>query len=227
VPQLPDEPIVVPSILAADASRLREEVLEVVDAGARAIHVDVMDGRFVAPYGFRPETVSMLRDALADRDVLLDVHLMVERPELLVRVFASAGADLITVHVEALSDIRVALDAIHDEGCLAGVAICPSTPPWLLTELVYDLDFALCMTVNPGYGGQRFIASSPARVSALASLLNPGTCIEVDGGIDRLTGPSCAAAGAQLIVTGSAICGAPRPGEAYLELAHAVTRELV
>jgi len=225
--RLPDEAIVVPSILAADATRLREQVLEVVDAGARAIHVDVMDGRFVAPHGFRPETVAMLRDALEDRDVLLDVHLMVEWPERHVASFASAGADLITIHVEARSELRATLDAIHDAGCLAGAAIAPSTPAWTLDAIADELDLALCMTVEPGYGGQEFIDASYARVSALAELVGSGTHIEVDGGIDRFTAPVSALSGAHLLVAGSAIFGASEPGEAFVELTHLVTRELV
>jgi ribulose-phosphate 3-epimerase len=227
VSRLPEDALVVPSILAADATRLREQVLDVVDAGARAIHVDVMDGRFVAPNGFRPETVEMLRDALDGRDVLLDVHLMVEWPERWVASFAGAGADLITIHVEARSDLSATIDAIHEAGCLAGAAIAPSTPTWVLDAIAEDLDLALCMTVEPGYGGQEFIDASYARISSLTSLLGSGTRIEVDGGIDRFTAPVCALSGAHLLVAGSAVFHADEPGEAFVELTHLVTRELV
>jgi ribulose-phosphate 3-epimerase len=224
---LPDEPIVVPSILAANPKRLRKQVREVVDAGARAIHIDVMDGCFVPAHAFSPLTVAMLADDLADLDVLLDVHLMVERPERYVRAYASAGADLISVHLEVRAELRFALDAIHDSGCLVGVAIRPSTPAWLIREVADELDVALCMTVEPGAGGQEFIASSPRRVAALASLLDGHGHIEVDGGVNLSTAATCARSGAQLLVAGSAIFAAPEPGEAFRELDHAVTRELV
>ena len=222
-----DEPIVVPSILAANPGRLREQVLEVVDAGARAIHIDVMDGRFVPAHAFSPRTVALLADELADRDVLLDVHLMVERPERHVRAYASAGADLISVHLEVRAELRFALDAVRDSGCLVGVAIRPTTPAWLIREVADELDVALCMTVEPGFGGQEFIASSPRRVAALASLLDGRSPIEVDGGVNLSTASICSRSGAQLLVAGSAIFAASDPGEAFLELTHSVARELV
>jgi ribulose-phosphate 3-epimerase len=217
----PTEPTVVPSLLAADPSRLREQALEVVEAGARALHVDVMDGRFVAPHGFRPETVAMLRDALGD-EVLLDVHLMVEQPERYLPAFADAGADLITVHVETCTD----LEPVRAAGVHVGIAICPSTPLQALDGLGDAVDLVLCMTVAPGYGGQRFIEVSPARVGMLAALHGPELRIEVDGGINAETGRACADAGAHLLVAGSAIFEAASPGDAYRELAHAFAKEL-
>jgi ribulose-phosphate 3-epimerase len=221
---LPERPLVAPSILAADAGRLRDEVREVVGAGARVIHVDVMDGNFEPPITFGAQTVAALRECVDGDDVLLDVHLMVERPERHVTAFAHAGADLITVHAEATPHLYRVLDAINDAGCLAGAAICPATPPSALADVVDLLDLALCMTVSPGWGGQPFIPGSPGRIAALASVLDGRARIEVDGGIDRVTAPACVEAGASLLVVGSAIFGTPNPGAAYSELASAVAR---
>jgi ribulose-phosphate 3-epimerase len=215
---LPDRTMVAPSILAADATRLGDEVKEVVQAGARMLHVDVMDGHFVPPITFGAQTVSGLRDALDGYDVLLDVHLMVERPERQVASFAHAGADVITVHAEATPHLYHVLDLIADAGCLVGAAISPGTPPGALAEVADLLDLALCMTVSPGWGGQPFIRRSPTRIAALSALLAGRACIEVDGGVDRVTAPVCVEAGAQLLVVGSAIFGTPDPGSAYLDL---------
>jgi ribulose-phosphate 3-epimerase len=222
--RLPDEPIVVPSILAADPALLYEQVVDVVDAGARAIHVDVMDGRFVATRGFRPETVAALRHVLGAREVLLDVHLMVERPERMVPAFAMAGADSITVHVEASTELLGTIDLIHEYGCFAGVALSPSTPVAELDAVAEELDLALCMTVEPGYGGQRFIETSPARVSAIAQLV---ARVEVDGGIDAVTGRACLDAGASLLVAGSTIFRRDDPAAAFAELNGALAKERV
>lgn len=222
---LPERPHVVPSILAADAGALREQVLEVVDAGARMIHIDVMDAQFVPTFGFTPSTVAALREAVDGRGVLLDVHLMVESPDRHVATFARAGADIVTVHIESRSDIRYALDAIHDAGCYTGVALRPSTPPVVLRGIADDLDVALCMTINPGWGGRQFLSASPARISALRGHLHADTRIEVDGGINRVTAQRCVDAGASLLVAGSAIFGTDDPGAAYFELA-AVTSKL-
>ena len=221
---LPRGPVVAPSILAADAARLAEQVREVVTAGARVIHVDVMDGHFVPPITFGAQTVSALREQVDGLDVVLDVHLMVERPERHVASFATAGADVITVHVEATPHLHYALDAIHAAGCLAGAAICPGTSPEALSEVVGQLDLALCMTVDPGWGGQPFIATSPERIRRLVALVRLATGIEVDGGIDAGTAPACVAAGARLLVAGSAVFGAADPGAAYQRLALAVTQ---
>src|SRR5262249_51787997 len=163
--------------LAADAGRLRDEVLEVASAGARLIHVDVMDGHFVSGLGFGPRTVAALRETLDGTGVLLDVHLMVDRPELQIAQFAAAGADLITLHAEATPWLRQAVTWVHEAGCLAGAAICPPTPPAALVDVADLVDVALCMTVPPGAGGQRFLASSPDRVAILAALV--GTRVRI------------------------------------------------
>jgi ribulose-phosphate 3-epimerase len=206
---------VAPSILAADFGRLREQVVEVVDAGARVIHVDIMDGHFVPPLSMGPGAVEALRDL----DVILDVHLMIEAPERHVATFAKAGAHNITIHAEATPHVHGTLQHIREHGCRAGLAFCPSTPPAMLAEV--DVDIALCMTVNPGWGGQSFIPNSPAKIERMRALLGDGPDLEVDGGIDGDTAGPCADAGATLFVAGSAIFGAPDPGAAFREIAAA------
>lgn len=214
---------VAPSILSADFSRLGAQVAEVMDAGARVIHVDVMDGHFVPPITMGPLVVDALATQVHDAGGLLDVHLMIERPERHVAAFAKAGADGITIHVEATPHLNYALAHIRDEGARAGLAINPATPVEALTEVAAELDLALCMTVNPGWGGQPFIPASPAKVARLRALAGQGPALEVDGGIDVHTGGPCAAAGATLFVAGSAVFGQADPGAAYRAIAAAVT----
>jgi ribulose-phosphate 3-epimerase len=208
---------IAPSILAADFGRLREQVREVVDAGAEVIHIDIMDGHFVPTLSMGPQAVSALRDF----DVLLDVHLMVERPERHVAAFASAGANTIIVHAEATPHVHYAVQAIREAGVEAGVAITPSTPVEALAEVRGDLWSALCMTVNPGWGGQAFISSSLDKIGRLRQLVGPQVEVEVDGGIDRDTAGPCAQAGASLFVAGTSVFGAPDPAAAYAEIASA------
>jgi ribulose-phosphate 3-epimerase len=207
---------VAPSILAADFGRLREHVAEVVDAGATIIHVDVMDGHFVEPITMGPLAVEALREF----DITLDVHLMIENPERHVTEFAQAGAHNITFHAEATAHVHYTLQAIRDAGCHAGLAVCPATPPAVFGEV--EADTALCMTVNPGWGGQTFIASSLGKIARIRALVGDAVHLEVDGGIDEQTAGPCAQAGATLFVAGSAVFGAPDPGEAYRRLAAAV-----
>jgi ribulose-phosphate 3-epimerase len=206
---------VAPSILSADFGRLREQVQEVVDAGAQVIHVDIMDGHFVPPLSMGPGAV----EALRDMGVTLEVHLMIEQPERQIEAFAKAGAHHITIHAEATPHVHGTLARIRELGCRAGLAFCPSTPPAMLEEV--EVDIALCMTVNPGWGGQAFIPSSPGKIERMRALLGAGPDLEVDGGIDRDTAGPCAQAGATLFVAGSAVFGAPDPGEAFREISRA------
>jgi ribulose-phosphate 3-epimerase len=206
---------VAPSILSADLGRLRSQVEEVVAAGASVIHVDVMDGHFVPPITFGPVAVEALRDL----GVTIDVHLMIERPERQIEAFAQAGAHHISFHAEATAHVHYMLDRIREHGCRAGLAVNPGTPPAVYGEVAPDI--ALCMTVNPGWGGQAFIEASLDKVRRIRALIGDGPELEVDGGVDRETAGPCAQAGATLFVAGSAIFRAADPGEAYREIASA------
>jgi ribulose-phosphate 3-epimerase len=212
---------VAPSILSADFAHLGSAVTEVMDAGARVIHVDVMDGHFVPPITMGPLVVSALREQVSAAGGMLDVHLMIEQPERQIAEFARAGADHITFHAEATPHLHYAVQAVREAGCGAGVAICPSTPIDVLSQIAPDLDLALCMTVNPGWGGQAFIESSVDKIRRLRALLGDGTPLEIDGGVDTDTAPRCAEAGATAFVAGSAIFGAPDPAAAYQAIAQA------
>jgi ribulose-phosphate 3-epimerase len=212
------EPRIAPSILSADFARLGAQVEEVVAAGARVIHVDVMDGHFVPPLSMGPQVLSALRD-LDLEGVTYDVHLMIERPERYVADFASAGAHNITVHAEATPHVHYAVQQIRELGCTAGVAVCPSTPLDVFLEV--EVDVALCMTVNPGWGGQAFIPTSPHKIARLRAMLDDAVDVEVDGGIDTATAGTARHAGASLFVAGSAIFGASDPAQAYSDIAAA------
>lgn len=213
---------IAPSILASDFGVLRSQVQEVLDAGAKVIHIDVMDGHFVPPITMGPLVV----DALKQMDAILDVHLMVDRPERHLEQFAQAGADVLTVHAEATPQLRYALDQARNLGALAGLAVCPGSSCDVFAENRDSIDLALCMTVNPGWGGQKYIQSSPDKIRRIHQLMangNPGSdfALQVDGGIDLSTIASAAAAGANLFVAGSAVFSKDSPGQAVQELADA------
>jgi ribulose-phosphate 3-epimerase len=216
---------VAPSILAADFSRLGEQVQTVLDAGAQVIHVDVMDGHFVPPITMGPLAVGAIADRVHAAGAAVDVHLMIERPERHVQAFADAGADGITLHVEATPHVHYALGAVKEAGCRAGVALNPGTPPEAIAAVAADADLVLCMTVNPGWGGQAFLEHSPERIARLRGLIGPETALEVDGGIGPETAARCAAAGATLFVAGSSVYGADDPAQAVRDIAQAMTGE--
>jgi ribulose-phosphate 3-epimerase len=216
---------VAPSILSADFGRLREQVAEVLQAGARVIHVDVMDGHFVPPITVGPLAVAALSDQARETGAMIEVHLMIERPERQVSEFIRAGADSVTFHAEATPNISYTANLIRESGAGVGLAINPGTPVGALAEMVDMIDLALCMTVNPGWGGQPFIRHSLDKLPRVRGIVGHEVAVEVDGGIDPQTAPQCRAAGASLFVAGSAIFGSDDPAEAYRAIARSVDAE--
>jgi ribulose-phosphate 3-epimerase len=210
---------VAPSILSADFGRLREQVDEVLAAGARVIHCDVMDGHFVPSLTLGPNVVAALAETVHAAGAILDVHLMIERPERSLEEFIRAGGDSITVHAEATPHLAYALNLIREAGACAGVAINPGTPAEALADVGGVADLILCMTVNPGWGGQAFIDQSLQKLPRVTAVAGGGTAIEVDGGIDTATAPRCRKAGANVFVAGSAIFGESDPAAAYALIA--------
>jgi ribulose-phosphate 3-epimerase len=221
-PEVLREHRVAPSILSADFARLGSQVGEVLAAGARVIHMDVMDGHFVPPITFGALMVGALADQVHSAGAIIDVHLMIERPERHVAEFAKAGADNISVHVEATPHLHYALAAIRDAGASAGAAVCPGTPAGSIAEVADEaLDLALCMSVNPGWGAQELIPASLDKLARMRSALPAHVAVEVDGGVHQETAAACHRAGANLLVTGSAVFGSEDPAAAYAEIAAA------
>jgi len=218
--ELLSERRVAPSILSADMGRLGAQVAEVMDAGARVIHFDVMDGHFVPPITIGPLVLSGIADQVHDAGGVVDVHLMIENPERQIPEFAKAGADSITFHYEATPHANRLLHSIRELGCGAGIAINPATPIEGIAELRAYADLVLCMTINPGWGGQKLLDTSYDKLERLAPLAGNAP-IEVDGGVDKETAGPLAAAGAQLFVAGSAVFGAAEPAAAYAEIVDA------
>jgi ribulose-phosphate 3-epimerase len=212
---------VLPSILSADFARLGEQVDEVLAAGARVIHVDVMDGHFVPPITMGPLAVNAIGDRVHEAGGAVDVHLMIERPERQIDDFVRAGADCVTFHIEADAHAHRTLSAVREAGALAGLALNPGTPAPAAAALAESADLFLCMSVNPGWGGQEFIPAATAKLRALRDLAAEPV-LEVDGGIDADTARRAAEAGATLFVAGSAVFGDPDPAAAYARIAAAV-----
>jgi len=207
-----------PSILAADFAALGAAIAAAERGGADLIHVDVMDGHFVPNLTVGPPVVRSIKRVAR---VPLDVHLMITDPDRYVAEFAEAGASMISVHAEVLPHLHRTLGLIKSFGVRAGVALNPSTPVVAIEEVAADLDFVLVMTVNPGFGGQTFIARSPSKVRAVRRLLDregSAAPIEVDGGIELHTVGAIVEAGAEILVAGSAVFHGPDPEAAAREL---------
>jgi ribulose-phosphate 3-epimerase len=199
---------IAPSILAADFANLAKAIRSVEEAGADYIHVDVMDGHFVPNITIGPPVVRCLRDTTS---LPLDVHLMISDPAKYVPSFAEAGADILTVHVEATPHLHRALEAIRDLGVRPGVTLNPATPAAAIGEVVGEVDLVLVMSVNPGFGGQVFVERSLRKIAEIRGMLNEvgsGADLEVDGGINAQTAERVVAAGATVLVAGTAIFGA-------------------
>lgn len=213
---------IAPSILSADFARLGEEIKDVENGGADYIHVDVMDGKFVPNITIGPLIVEAIRPIT---DLPLDVHLMIENPDRYISSFAKAGADIITVHAEACDHLHRTVQMIRNEGKKAGVVLNPATP---LTELEYileDIDMVLIMTVNPGFGGQKFIHSVLPKIQRLSEMISARGLdveIEIDGGVNEETAKLCTDAGATVLVAGSAIFNKENRKEAIETLRNSI-----
>ncbi len=216
-----------PSILSADFTRLGEAVALAEEGGADLIHVDVMDGHFVPNLTIGPPVVRALKK-VARRP--LDVHLMVSDPDRTAQWYVDAGADIVTIHIEAATHVHRTLAAIREGGARAGITLNPGTPASAIREVLPYVDLVLVMSVNPGFGGQSFIATSLRKIAEIAAMcreLGVSPRIEVDGGIDTTTAPSAVAAGADVLVAGNAVFGMADPVAALRELRASATRRIV
>jgi ribulose-phosphate 3-epimerase len=209
---------VLPSVMSADPLRVGEQVGALIAAGARSFHVDVMDAHFVPNLTLGPDFAAALAVPVRAAGGAVDVHLMVDRPTEMVEAFASS-ADAISVHVEADPHPHRLLGLIRERGCLAGIALNPGTPVEAVVPLAEQVDFVNLLAVNPGFSGQAFISTAPARVRRARELLPEDVAIQIDGGIDRDSLPPVRDAGGDLFVSGSSVFRADDPVAAYRELA--------
>jgi ribulose-phosphate 3-epimerase len=211
---VPASPVLAPSILSADFGRLADEIGRVDAAGAGIVHVDVMDGHFVPNITIGPPVVSAVRKITK---LPIDCHLMIENADLWVERFVEAGADLVSVHVEACPHLHRTVSAIRSKGAMAGVVLNPATPLGALDAILEDVDYVLLMSVNPGFGGQKFIPSAEGRIEALRRTISGKgfrARIEVDGGVDAGNIADLVRAGADWLVAGSAVFATEDPGAA-------------
>ena len=209
---------IAPSRLSADFARLEQQVTMLMDAGATVMHVDTMDGQFVPPITFGPIVVEAIKDVVHDRGGILDCHLMINDPARQIDAYVKAGADVITIHPEATQHIHYALNQIRAAGCKAGVVINPGTPVEAVEPVAEIIDLCLIMSVNPGWGGQKYIPQATDRIRRVRELLPDNVVLEVDGGISLDTIDAARDAGAQLFVAGSSVFSAPDPVAAFAAL---------